>query len=164
MPDDTRKRLIELSSGDYCESDVLGIVERIKAYDPNLQIQYLAGRPGLSDAPYRLVERCPDGLDRVVFDIWDLDARVLERIEAADIRRHDILARLDEHNRQVKEKEKRHFREEVLGEARDKTEAVLRSPKGSYTLPFGDGKQVKLDSHTPVKIIDPKTGREFKSA
>lgn len=165
MSFDTTKRLIELSDGNACEADVYGIVERVKEYDPNLTIQYCSGRPSLTEAPYRLVELCPDGITRVVMDIWDLDQRVLERLYAADTKRHDILARLDANNAAAREREQRRYREEVLGEAMDQTLHVLASPKGSYSVPGPvDGLQTVFDSHQPSKIVDPKTGREFRRA
>ena len=163
--DDPRKRLIELAAGVYVESDVLGIVERIQEYDPNLRIQVLdpSSRDDVGDAPYRLVERCPDGIDRVVFGIWDLDARVLERLYAADTRKHDILGRIDQNNSAQREKEKRRYKEDVLGEAKDQAVSILKSPRGSYTLPgIEDGTQIVMDSHEPVAIKSVKSGLKLR--
>ncbi len=162
MPDNTGKRLVELSSGDFCEADVLGIVERIHEYDQNLRVQYLAGRPGLNDAPYRLVESCPDGIDRVVMDIWELDARVLDRIRLADNRRGNILDRLDKNNTRVKENQARRFEEEVLGEAKDITAHVLHSPKSRYSIPGPEDGTKATMSDEPVRLQSVKSGLELR--
>lgn len=166
MTFDVKKRLVELSSGAYCEDDVLRIVERIREYDPNLNVKYCdPDTAQMTDAPYIIVELCPDGIERTIMQVWDLDARILERLYAADTKRHDILARLDVNNAAAKERQQRRYKEEVLGEAKDQTLAILRSPKGSYSLPGPvSGTQTVFDSHIPTKIVDPKTGREFRRA
>lgn len=130
---DVHQKLVQLAEGVLVEEDVLGIVDRIKHYDPNLIVQYCDPvKAEFSDAPYRIMEMCPDGFLRLVFEVWELDARVIDRIAAADSQRHNILADLDIGNQKVKEGEQRRYKDEVdaLSEmVRD----VLRSPKDTYT-------------------------------
>lgn len=129
------KKLVELSEGVYIEEDVLGIVARIQEYDENLTIQMVDTKHPdfkLGDAPFRLMEECPDGLRRPVMDIWDLDARVLDRIMAADTHKGSLLAELKRINDVAEKAEKRRYREEVAAVS-EMVQGVLRSPKDTYT-------------------------------
>lgn len=160
MSDDPRQRLHELSEGVYVEDDVLGIIGRIMEYDPNLRVQYLAGRGQLDDAPYRVVELCPDGIERMVMGCWELDERVLQRLFAADTQKQDILRNLDRVNGDARERSKRRFRDESLAEAKEMTISILRSPKTEYSMPGQEeGEKVIFHSHQPAKIVT-RTGRE----
>jgi len=63
------------------------IMEKVKEYDPNLEVMYCdPNRAEPFDAPWVIVERCNDGLYRRVFEVWDLNESVLERIYNADTR------------------------------------------------------------------------------
>ncbi len=160
---DVNRRLVEFAAGVYVEEDVLRVVDAVRAYDPNLVVKYLDPDRGgeLDDPPYKIFERCPDGHERLVFGVWTLDNRVMERLYAADTRRFDIAGQIERNNTHVKEEQKRRFREEVLAEARDQTEHVIKSPKGSYTLPGPEaGLQIVVDSHHPTKMRTTKTHLE----
>lgn len=156
MPDDTRARLVELSQGMLIEQDVLGIVERIQEYDSNILVQYLD--PGvhgeLTDAPYRIMELCPDGMLRLVFTVWELDERVLKRLFEADNQKHRILERVDAMNHEVRQGLQRRFREEALGEAHELSVSILKSNKTEYSIP-GDtpGENTVIHTHQPSKTI-----------
>jgi hypothetical protein len=89
---DVTKRLIEMADGSYVEEDVLNVVEKVRAYDPNLRVKYVD--PALADPedpPYKILELCPDGIERVVFGVWVLNELVLERLYAADNARRNVL-------------------------------------------------------------------------
>jgi hypothetical protein len=143
---EVKKKLVELAEGVYVESDVLNVVEKIRAYDPNLRVKYCdPARSAIGDAPYKIVEVCPDGFERVVFDVWVLDETVLERLHAADNQKHDILSRLDGANLFAKRNEARRYEEQKL-EAKDIVSSYLSSPKGRWS--FRDsvtGKTVEID-------------------
>lgn len=163
MPQDVKKRLVELVGGYVCDGDVYDIVTRVQEYDPALRIQYLAGRGEPGNPPYRLVERCRDGIERIVFDIWELDARVLERIWAADNQRHDILAELDSNNSNVRAAMQKRFQDEEMAAALDLSHHVLGTSKGRYTIPGPlDGTVVKMHDDRPAQIIELKSGRELR--
>jgi hypothetical protein len=133
-----RHQFVQLKDGVVVERDVLNIVQRISEYDPNLSVKYLDPDRVESafDAPYIIVELCPDGVERIVTSVWELNEQVLEMIKHADLARHvrpqDLLAEMDRHNAKIKEQEKkRQFAEaEALGEM---VADVLRSPKDTYT-------------------------------
>jgi len=151
---DHQQRLVELAAGVYVESDTLRIVQTIQEYDPNLRVKYLDPDHGgeLGDPPYKIYELCPDGHERLVFGVWQLDDRVLERLWAADTQRHDIPARLEQNNAKVRQDAARRFREEQLGEAREQLVAVLRSSKDTYRIPAPNG-TVVFSATEPVKVI-----------
>jgi hypothetical protein len=151
---DADQRLVELAAGVYVESDVLDIVQRIRDYDPNIRVKYLDPDRGgdLGDPPYKIMELCPDGHERLIFGVWSLDERVMVRLFAADTQRHDILARLDGVNGVARADEARRYeqeREEMI----EKAVAVLRSPKDTYTLPGArPGETIVMSATMPCKV------------
>lgn len=131
---DVKKRLIELADGSYVEADVLNIVEKIRDYDPNLNVKYVD--PALadpSDPPYKVVELCPDGIERVVFGVWELDEKVLERLYAADNARTNVLVDIHGNNILAQKEMDRRYREVCL-EDQDVVSHLLKSPKGRYSF------------------------------
>lgn len=155
MSFDLDQRLVELAAGVYVEQDVLHIVERVLEYDPNLRVKYLDPDRGgeLGDPPYKIFERCPDGHERLVFGVWSLDERVLERLEAADTQRNNILLRLDGTNATARQDNARRFQEQ-RDSALEIVRSVIRSPKDTYTMP-GDveGTKVVFSATEPVKTV-----------
>lgn len=129
------RAFVRLEDGTIMERDVLRIAERITEYDPNLVIQYLDPARGgdLTDAPYRIAERCPDGMVRTVFSVWTLDESVLERIYNADTQRHSIQQILDVKNQAARDNRERRYKEQQE-EVRDIISHVFNSPKGTYTF------------------------------
>jgi hypothetical protein len=128
------KRLVELAQGVLVEEDVLGVVQRIMEYDSNLRVKYLdpTSFPDMTDAPYRIFELCPDGMERVVMSVWKLDERVLERLYKADNLKHGIFGEMNKRDELARRGLKRRFQDEI--EALSEMAAdVLRSPKDTYT-------------------------------
>lgn len=134
MAFDADARLVELAQGVFIEEDVLGVVRAIQAYDENLVVQYLDPNQhsDITDAPYRIMEKCPDGHYRLVFSVWELDNRVLDRLHAADTQKHDILGRVDRSNNSVKLGWEKRYRAEIEAVSEMMSD-VLRSPKDTYT-------------------------------
>lgn len=147
---------VKLDDGVFVERDVLNIVEKIREYDPNLRVQYLDPQKfeDITDAPYRIVEVCPDGEVRPVFSVWTLDETVLEKIYLADNQKHDILAAIDGKNLLVKKDKERRYQEE-RDEAKDIIVHVLKSPKGKYSFKNPMGKMVVIDDS--LKRLPPDT-------
>lgn len=123
----------------FVEEDVLRIVQKVSEYDENLRIRYLPPDRVInpSQAPYALVERGKDGVWRVVFYIWELDDRIMDRIVAMDTFKQDVLGNLDKNNQKARDTVKKEG-EELREEAREKTKAIIDSPKDTYTVPVGD--------------------------
>lgn len=150
---DVNQRLVQIAEGIYVEQDVLNIVEKIRNYDPNLNVKYCdPARSEFTDAPYKIVELCPDGMERVVFDCWELNETILERIYAADNARNNVLTNLDNVNLIAKKTQERRYQEKRL-EEQDLVTSYLKSPKGRYSFKREDGSLV---------TIDDQPGREHK--
>jgi hypothetical protein len=144
VDDFTAERLNHLAGGVAVSDDVLGIVKRIQEYDENLVVQFVdPDQADFADAPYRVMERCPDQQLRLVMSVWKLDGTVLERIQSLDTQRFDTLAVLDRNNNAVRLGEQRRFREERAALS-EMVVDVLRSPKDTYTA------------------VNPVTGQEHK--
>lgn len=152
-PDEVTDRLIRLAEGVYVEHDVLGIVQRIYEYDRNLRVKYLdPQRAEFGDAPYKIVEECMDGQERVIFDCWELNELVLERLYAADTMKNDILAQLDAKNALARIHQQQRYQDQRL-EAQDIVKHFIKSPKGRYSFKnsFDDSVTVLSDSEPARK-------------
>lgn len=146
----TAQRLVDLGRGVKVEQDVLGIVEEIRRRWPVLDVQFLDPNrfEELTDAPYRVVEHCADGFDRVVFSTWTLDGRVLDRIYDADTLRGSILDRVDSNNNHLRERDKQRFQER-MAEAHDIAVHALRA-RTTYSFVNSDGEKITLQDDIGV--------------
>lgn len=138
-------RLVEVD-GLLIEEDTLHIAEKVAEYDPNLRLQYVPEAVNLGQPPFRVVERCRDGTWAVVFSVWQLDDRVLDRIRLADTHKRDIDKDITESNIRAMLEEKRRYREEMENHVNDLVVSVLRSPKDTYTAKDGD-RLLKFTAH-----------------
>lgn len=131
--DYVKKRLFEMADGTLVEEDVLGIVERIQSYDPNLTVQYLdPDKSDFASAPYRVMEKCPDGNLRMVFECWELDERVLERLFRADTQKASVLEGIDNTNHLARKRIRQRYRDEQEALS-DMVDGILNSHKDTYT-------------------------------
>lgn len=132
VDDDVHKRLVDLGNGVIVERDVNNTVIKLREYDPNIVVQYCdPALADLGDAPYRIMELCPDGMRRVIMEVWELDDRVLERIHELDKHRVDLLSELDKANFKAKDLQARRYKEEIAS-ITEMAKAVLDSPKDTY--------------------------------
>jgi hypothetical protein len=138
--------------GHIVERDALRIAEAIKDYDDNLELLCLdPGRAaGISDAPFLVAERCPDGVLRPVFKAWELNDELLHRIWQSDQQKFDGYARLEEMELASKrEKERRYL--EFREEAKDIVKSIA-GMKSSYIAPDpGTGENVKFFDDRPAE-------------
>lgn len=135
------------------EDDALRIAQAVKDYDEDLDIICLdPSLPGVSinSAPFILVCRMPDGTYQKVFDAWQLDERILERLWAADNQRFDQLATIDRINSGVK-MDKEHRYREKMDDNGELAVAILKSQKSSYTFQNEKGDEVKINERGPVE-------------
>lgn len=82
------------------EDDVAHVVGEVRRLWPELDVQYVE-RPELGDAPYRVIERCKDGVIREVMPVWVLDNQLLDVLHQADTNKHDVLTVVNAHNRLI---------------------------------------------------------------
>lgn len=131
---DAQERIdYDIVNGVAVERDVLNIVEAIQMYDENLRVQFLNDPESVMDAPFRVIEKCRDGKDRIAFLAWELDGRLLERVMKADCARQDLDAEMTKKNRAAKDEINRRYREKV-DEANEIAYDVLKSRKSKYTV------------------------------
>lgn len=151
LTQEEKERLVQIATGVFVERDVLGIVQRILEYDPNLRVKYVnPEEASISDAPYMITELCPDGLERVVLRVNQLDERVMERLYAADNVKNNVLVSVDGHNNLIELENQRRFREEK-DEANDIVSHYLSSRKGRWS--FRDpktNKHITLDDQEGI--------------
>lgn len=145
-------------NGHLVEKDVLGIVERIRAYDSHLDVLCLdPTKADFCDAPFIVVELCNDGHWRRVFEVWELDERVLQRVWAADTAKHDVQGRLEKANELARQEVHRRY-QEASEESKDIVAHIFASAKGTYTFQSpASGKLVEVNddpARQPVRIVE----------
>ncbi len=149
--------LVRMASGELVERDTLNIALKINEYDHNLRLRYLPPEESnLTSAPYAVFERCPDGLDRLIFYVWELDDRVLDRLRLADTGSNDIMARIDAVNGKIKAESQRRY-QDALDEKHDIFKHALASPGHKYSWSKDDGSIATLDDTVGVKVEPRRT-------
>lgn len=132
------------------------IVEKIKDIDDSLEV--LCVQPGMAaifEAPFCLVEHrlTPDGPRAFkVFDFWELNEEVLERVRLADTAKHDVLAYIDKENARVLNEQKSEHRSEMESK-KELVASIINSTKSSYSF---------VDEKTGVKKTIFEDGRPVK--
>jgi hypothetical protein len=119
--------------GMIIERDVYEIGKELQEIDENLFIIGVdPDQADFTDAPYIIAELCPDGQYRRIFEVWQLDRSVIDRVRAADTHANDIQAHLDYINAKAKHEAAQRFKEKQL-EYRDIGVGVLKNRKSTYT-------------------------------
>jgi len=122
------------------------IAQKINDYDEQLCILCVEPeRAGVSEAPFILAEvvNTAEGPQVFkVFEFWELNDSVLERLYSSDTRRTDVLANIDANNKRVRDEENRRYREKMESK-KDLVAAIIASTKSSYTY---------VDDETQAKI------------
>lgn len=124
--------------GMMVERDALSIAEKIHEYDENLEVMCLdPSYAQVNEAPFVIVERRGDILIRV-FEAWELDERILDRLYLSDRNRTDVQNLLA-----GKQLEIRNARESRYKEKKDKSNEmildIIKSPKSSYSVKKDNG-------------------------
>ena len=135
------------------------IAQKIDEYDEQLCI--LCVDPdtcGFSEAPFVLAEvvNTPEGPQVFkVFEFWELNDSVLERLYASDTRRVDVLAEIDKNNKKIRDEENRRYREKMESQI-DVVASIIRSTKSSYTYIDEDrNAKITMYEDRPPKV-EPK--------
>jgi hypothetical protein len=134
------------------EEDALRIAQAVKDYDENLDIICLdPSMPGVkcTSAPFMVIQRVRDGTYQKVFECWELDMRVLERLWAADQHRNNQWQTLQQMELAAKEGMEKRYRERII-EAGELAFDILKSPRSSYTVLNKDGDELTFREDSPV--------------
>ena len=144
-------------TGDYIVIDGLiverkasDIVQKIKEYDENLEVFFCdPDTAEFNDAPYVLCWRDQHGILKKVFEFWEMDDRIIERIYLADQNRFDAFARMEKIEAQLKKAQEDRYRE-TREESNQLFLDVLRSPKSSYSFENKEGDLIRINERGPV--------------
>jgi len=135
--------------GQIVERDALRIAEKINEYDPNLVLMCLDDNMAdFRDAPFVLCERRPNGSLTKIFEAWELDDRILERIFAADQQRFDPLARIESMEAKKKRESESRYKEQ-MAENLDVLVHAVKNRKSTYTVENHDGDLIRTHEDKP---------------
>lgn len=144
-------------TGDYVVIDGMiverkasDIVQKIQEYDPDLEVFYCdPDKAEFNDAPYVLCWRDEKGVLKKVFEFWELDDRVIERIYNADRNRFDAFAKMTQIEEQLKKAKEDRY-QEVRQTNVELFKDILRSPQSSYSFKNKEGDLVRINERGPV--------------
>lgn len=143
--------LVKLAEGVLVEQDVLGIVQEIQLrWGDGLKLQYLGGHKKFAlQAPYRIIEIDNRGNEHFVMSVWELDRRVIEKLEEINTQRGvDQLAKLELEEAAAKAqaaKEEQEWSDEVAKPlaaraVRDDKKFSFKNEEGELIVIEGDGR------------------------
>ncbi len=139
-----------LPDGSVVENDVLRVAKKIQErYGDKVRIMYLPPTtgPGIHDAPYVICEWVEDHQAyEKIFDVWELDDRVLAKLEQMDqLSRSaaEILRDLEKAENAAKDDANRKYRDWADNEAKPLIAAAFKKDK-TFTFKNDDGKLIKL--------------------
>ena len=147
----TAEDLVQIAPNISVQKNVLAVIERIRNYDPNLDVMYLdPSRFDTTpfDAPWVVVERCNDGKTRLVLSVWEMNDLVFQRVAAADTWNIDVQAKLDKVNEAAR-KEIERKRLESFGDAKDLLVHAMRAPT-SYKFKNHNNELVTLEDDVGI--------------
>jgi len=125
------------------------IVERIKDIDDSLEV--LCVDPDMcpfSEAPFVLAEirQTPEGPRAFkVFEFWELNDSVVERVHLADSKKHDILDIIDKHNKKIRDDIRSAEREKYEAK-KDLVKHIIDNTKSSYSY-IDEDRRAKITIH-----------------
>lgn len=143
------------------ERDALSIVERIKEYDEDLEVVCLDPvMAGPNDAPFILLWKRPTGEYVRVFEFWELNETIIQRIYASDQRRFDALDRTIKMEEYQKKQREDRYKDKVA-ETADLLAYAMKNRTSSYTFKNHEDELVKVKDDAPV---EKNNGRFFSYA
>lgn len=127
-------QMVEID-GMLVAADALSIAERIKEYDPNLEVLCLdpARAESITEEPFIIAEHCKDGVLRPIFRCWELNELVLERIKLSDGQRTSALQTIEDFEANQKKIANQRYRD-LQAESADVVHHVLANRKSKYTV------------------------------
>lgn len=156
----------EVGNGDYINIDgnlverkASDIAQQLYEYDPDLSILCLdPNLAGLSEAPFIICGRKPDGSRYKIFEAWNLDQTVLERVYQADQHRFDITDRITSLEQAQKKLREDRYKEQHLQSNDLVATAVKRmNQKSSFTYRDDTGEMVTIYEDRPSRRGDGRT-------
>lgn len=136
--------------GQVVERDALRVAESLKEYDPNLEVICLdPTKADVNEAPFIICEYV-NGVFKRIFETWQLDDRVLDRIKLADSHKFDPTLRYEDMQKVDYERKQARFKD-IMAEKKDLIEHVAHM-KSKYSFKDEDtGEKVTLFDDRPAE-------------
>ena len=126
-------RLIDVD-GFLVEEDALRVAEKIKEYDPDLEILCLKPEmAGAGEEPFQICHKDSSGVLRKIFGCWELNDMVLERIRLSDGHRVNTIDVLNNMEAQIKKDRDSRYRD-LLDEKKDLVDHIAANRRNVYTF------------------------------
>lgn len=143
----------ETVDGQIVEKDALRIAERLKEYDDNLEILCIdPAKSEINDAPFIICERKGDGSLVRVFEAWQLDNTIIERVILADKHKFDPNARFESLAAMTKKLTGDRYKDRQ-GELADMMATAVGFKKSAFKMRNHEGDMVKINEKGPVEKI-----------
>lgn len=131
------------------------IVEKIKDIDDNLEVLCVSPDwpSDMFTAPFCLIEHrlTPDGPRAFkVFDFWELNEEVLERVQLADTAKHDVLNYIDKENARILSAKQADYRAD-MEQRKELVASIINNTKSSYSYVEDGVKKTIYEDGRPVK-------------
>ncbi len=137
--------------GNMVEKDALHIAERLAEYDPAIHVICIPPElAGINEAPFIIAELCPDGEMRRIFECWELNASVIERVQFADSHHYDVQSKIDYANSKVYRQQQQRYEERRL-ETIDISKHVLKTKQSKFTFRNEDGTKTTIFDDRPAE-------------
>lgn len=138
--------------GQIVERDALYIVEKLQEINPNLVVLCLdpAVASDITEAPFIVCELVGDQVYKI-FDCWQLDDTVVERVRMSDTHKIDVLEALAQ--KELAKKREAEYEASQQREAnKELVTAIIDSRKSSFSFEKEDGTKVTLYDDRPAKV------------
>lgn len=132
--------------GNIVERKAHAIVQKIKEYDEDLDVFCIdPSHPDVTfaDAPFVIVRRTPNGTYERVFEAWELDDRIIERLWLSDGQKNnqlDILVKMEE----KKKREEEYAKSQKMGANHELFASAMATPKSSFSFRNEAGELVTI--------------------
>ncbi len=121
-------------NGFLVEADALRVAEALKEYDSDLEILCLKPEmAGAGDAPYQICHKDSKGILRKIFDCWQLDDRVLSRIQLADSHRVNIIKAMETREEEIKKNRDQRY-QDFAAERKDLVSHIAANRRNAYSF------------------------------
>lgn len=142
--------------GQIVEKDALRIAEKLQEYDENLEILCIDPmQSDINDAPFVICERRPDGSLNRIFEAWQLDDTIVERIVLADRHKFDPNARMDSIAAMTKKLKEDRYKDRQA-ELADILASAVKNRTSVFKVRNHEGDLVKIHEDKPVEKVGPK--------
>lgn len=137
--------------GHIVERDALRIAEKIAEHDPDLRILCLdPNKSGVNDAPFIVCHVRNDGSMYRVFECWELNDTIVERVIMADNHRFDCVDRLTSMQDVQRKLQEDRYRDKSL-EMQDIVASAVKNRTSAFKFKNDQDELVTIHDNKPVE-------------